>query len=678
MKKEILEKCTAEELRLYEELFGGGADASKDDYLAYIKERLNLKGTLYINKFISERKAEIYAYLNEYKTVRLIGGAGLGKTHFVLNELIKHYTKTRSKKYPLIVNFLNSVRDNQLAETAKNDKLLDRLTNRFLLAFGQLERPSVCNVANICDGVNIDKLLDSVSIVVIDEEHLIGEHAQFRGENITKLFELVRIAQSKNIHVLLMTATPINRHFDAVDIRIKLTDANNTHEVFFEWRSGLKVNNCLPLLEDLVNDPKKIVVVLVNRNAKHTLKKRCEMLFGADNVGYISSKQQHDTNGQTHGLIKNSLLDHSKKIYISTSFICEGVNINNTEQKITFVTFAEEVQHVGKLIQLSHRLRKQTRNIIVGYDTENKLYFKPRTEVKAKGEDNAIIKAEIMNYNAECVALFGGVKGSLSLWCNYVDYYAECGEHVFTHHTTNKGKPGRPKNDAKGLQSLVPLIIGNKAENGYKIAYDIATTTGEDITKCEDNTAIIKTRSCKFARLLDELIDLDLTPTADKGDKEIKDILCVYRAVRLIHRYNEINGETMRPHETTLIEISNVETSRNNRINSGGKRAYILGDLVLLSELEKMQKTLSDNLDFAERLFCYTSKNDLLKSIYSKADVFAVWKWNGHENKTAYERVKEYRQRKNADKSKAKAKTNAERMKEYRQRKKAEKLAEKR
>lgn len=622
------------------------------------------------NRYLSEIGADIIAELERKRNLRLICGAGIGKTYFILNDFAKHYD--RQDKHPLLIDFLNSMVTNQQAESGGK---FDRLTQRNIsLNGGKLVKPSICNVALFDAPIDYGLMLSSVSAVVLDEEHLIGESATFRHETISNLFAFVDAVQCLGIPLLTMTATPINEHFKCTDIRVKATDRQAVQAVQYHFRKGLSSSNCHKLVENIFDhDPNAKVFIMANSVAKEKIYKNLVAMYGELSVRWISSKQQDDTNGTTSYILKNSETDNAK-VYVSTKFICEGININDDNNNIYLVTFANEMDSGAKVIQFCHRLRKQRRVILIGYKDDKQFQYKPKSEIFAKGERDAIVKDEFSNYTLDCATLFANKQ----CWKDYLIEYTENCEGITDKDFKIKNKGGRPHgaNDAKGLamalKSLKQIVTSCKY-NG--IRFDIFTTDNKaDFLACANDNYIIRAEHPRRAEYLLKMYECGIIPDDKRGDKELKDLTDIFRICSIYYKfnlYNRIheNGRPIFPNELRLNEVTDIQQQKN-RLKNVGIRYHTQMEILLENDAEQLQTLLDEYQTQAENLYIRA----FIQTDIEPATFWNCWSWHGTESQTSTERSRKARAKAKEGKTKSKPMTNYERLKKYRESKKSKKI----
>lgn len=615
-------------------------------HLQYLDNYLDIAERWECAQYVGELSDEICQALHHHRTIRLICGASMGKTHFVLNELPKHFDTKR--KYTLIIDFLNSVRDNQLSEGARKGAYFNCVSNGYFNRVDAIEHrltnKSICNIEIFSDECSIvpEEFLKSVSCIVIDEEHLIGQHLQFRHKVAHRFLEFIASAQRQDVPILLMTATPLNRHFDAKDVIIKLNDPTKSHPVTYDLQRGLTPTNCIKWIDERLQDATASVIVMIDGKSKTTLLRMCEDKYGRGNVAFISSPNQNDENGCTRYLLDKSELP-DKRIIISTSFICEGLNINNTNP-IHILTFAEEVAHGAKIIQLAHRLRKQDRYITIGYKNTDNVYYKPKLQPQAKGRRKQNVKDEIAEYDNICTQLFGGGENtavSFELWLNYLERYTEQSDIITR--TFKTAKPnGRPKGrkDHQGLAKLYDTIITERTLSN-NIRFDIYTTNNDKVVRCANGCTIIRHDYPSIGESILELFDFGIK-CDNMRDKEIRALIKLYDAVKLYYLYNQGAQVRAYPDKTPLADICDLREEKK-RIMLNGCMRTTSTEIIARNKIKEMQNAINEYKTASLKLLLTMEYPD---SLPPNEFVSKWWEWKGTENKTPSEKMREQRDRK--------------------------------
>lgn len=333
------------------------------------------------SEYLSDHYTEITKEIEQSKCLQIVAPVGVGKTHF-----IKRFTgeKIREGKTTLILNFLN-VLSTTYTEKLNLRGILSDLSDfynfhdKIYTYYGKnaLKRLKTHNfekcsaIANIASVKSIDILdLEDIDYIVIDEIHKMYLD-QFRGAQMETLRRFIVEAINRGVKVVAMTGTPIEEFDNIFDfVRVTRTDEakEKKHGFHFQFVQGFTMKNLHKYLPQLHRQqPRTKIVVLYNNT------KKCAELAQAMNEYGIKSDyitQPADREAKKY-LIEKEKLHPNTSIFFCTSIINEGLNINDKDNEVIYITDIENIKNPYNLIQLGGRSRQQSKKIILGYNNES-------------------------------------------------------------------------------------------------------------------------------------------------------------------------------------------------------------------------------------------------------------------------------------------------------------------
>lgn len=352
-----------------------------------------------VKNYITEIENEIIEEINKSNGVYLISGCGTGKTHFVKNILCK-------KKNTLVINFLNVVN-----EQSYKDIYIDGRNVRYYNG----EKSKAINVQQIENKIftDNDEVLKKIEIVVIDEIQLQHLSCNFRPICGLRLKEFIDKCIKLGIKILLITGTPIaplDEVFGLSKIKVTKTDLEEKDKYTFTLMKGLCPSNCIGFVKRLIEEGKTVIL----KTDKYT--KRVETLAKKENLRtarIYSDANKVDVETPTKYIIKNQVLPDEYDLFITTKVLVEGVNLlEDNDREVVIVSFVDDIESPMSAIQLASRLRKQHKNLILGYTKEEDFDL-----TKTYSGYNSILKDPIFTDREKYLARFT----NKDVWKSYIE-----------------------------------------------------------------------------------------------------------------------------------------------------------------------------------------------------------------------------------------------------------------
>jgi hypothetical protein len=292
---------------------------------------------LNVNRYLTEATNDLLDIFKTSNTIMLNAPTGVGKSHFSLLELPKHF------KNIIIISPLRMVTDEHATKSAfTNFSTADNVDN--LLA--DLNNPYIAMTTDVLFNMNekhlkiLKERLDECELIVFDEQHLIEDSKGFRH----KVIATKNIIEKSNTKILYLSGTPTynNTNIKSVVIKTPLLYAiryfNNPFCEFNELKSSISKNL-------------KKGSVLFYSSTKLKVNEVAKALHLA-NICTITSEQITYNGDVISDISQIPITD--KVLYISTTKATTGININNLIAIYQYGT----TYNTNTLVQLMARLRK--------------------------------------------------------------------------------------------------------------------------------------------------------------------------------------------------------------------------------------------------------------------------------------------------------------------------------
>ncbi len=352
------------------------------------------------SEYLTDHYTEITKAIEQSKCLQIVAPVGVGKTHF-----IKRFTgeKMREGKTTLILNFLNVLSatyteklnlkgvSSDLSDFYNfHDKIYTYYGKRALKRLKMHDFKKYSAIANIASVKSIDILsLENIDYIVIDEIHKMYLD-QFRGAQMETLRRFIVEAINRGVKVVAMTGTPIEENdniFDFLRVTRSEDAKEKKHGFYFQFVKGFTMKNLHKYLPQLHRQqPQTKIVVLYNNT------KKCAELSQIMNDYGIKSDyitQPSDREAKKY-LIEKERLHKNTSIFFCTSIINEGLNINDKDNEVIYITDIENIKNPYNLIQLGGRSRQQSKKIILGYNNESNFDISTQRTLKEPTEGENI------------------------------------------------------------------------------------------------------------------------------------------------------------------------------------------------------------------------------------------------------------------------------------------------
>lgn len=308
---------------------------------------------LNVKKYLGESE-ELVSFIGENQLTYLIAGCGMGKSYFTKEVLMKKYRV-------LNVNFLNTVNLQNFEETyVEGPSEAAKLDGM---------KSATINVQNLCK--ISDSAISNFDILIIDEIQKMYQDTSYRSCCGSDLVSNISRFTKFGKKVLVMTGTPVENvgyfaTFSKVVVEKEFISDEDKYS--FVFMGSTTKNN----VYDLVASRKKkgeYVVILANSG-------RDKLKLGLERkgfkVGMVESDEKKAPSTATKYIIENQVLPDDVDVIIATTVLQEGINLNDlsVDNKITFITFIEDIQTPHQAIQFAGRARKQGKRLILCYNKE--------------------------------------------------------------------------------------------------------------------------------------------------------------------------------------------------------------------------------------------------------------------------------------------------------------------
>jgi len=282
---------------------------------------------LKVDKYLTEATEAILEVFKSANTILLNAPTGVGKSHFSLLELPKHF------KDIIIVSPLRMVTDEHTAKSEFIDFRKDELDFPYLA----MTTDVLFNYSKEYPA-EMKKRLDRCELIIFDEQHLIESSKGFRS----KVEKAVKLIKSSNTKLLYLSGTPVyGDNAKSVVVKSSILNTiqyyNNPFSTLNELRESIQSN--LSKGSVLFYGATKSKIDEVSR------------VFSLKNVCTITSSKMTYNGIEIKHIGEIPLED--KVLYISTSKATTGINISNLVSVYQYGT----TYNTNTLVQLMARLR---------------------------------------------------------------------------------------------------------------------------------------------------------------------------------------------------------------------------------------------------------------------------------------------------------------------------------
>lgn len=413
---------------------------------------------LYVKKYLGE-STELLDFIGKNQLTYLIAGCGMGKSRLTKDVLM-------GSMKVLNVNFLNTTNLQTFSDTYQE---------------GPAAVKNIDGSSSVTVNVqNLDKIDDSVlakfDILVVDEIQKMYQDISYRKCCGSTLEYHIERAIKSGIKVLVMTGTPISgiKFLDKFSkVVVKRTEIKDSDKYIFVFKKGLTYFNISDYAFDLTKEG-KVPVLLINKSWRHKIRQKLEEK--GLTVGMIESDEKKIDGSCTNYIIENSELPtEDYDVFISTSVLQEGINLNNTEKDIVFLTLLCEISTPHQLIQFAGRARDQRKVVVSGFRNESEFDINYlHTYYQNLGASMINDKA-----NIEYESVISGNFNEIEDWKNYIGEFTISKIKV-NEYTVAESKFGASSNNtnwAKVIEvikknsekTIVSKKIASVEEDGFKV-----------------------------------------------------------------------------------------------------------------------------------------------------------------------------------------------------------------
>ena len=331
-----------------------------------------------VSDYLSEADTEIKNLMNEDNLIYIIASCSCGKSYWIKNYLMNEYKV-------LNVNFLNVLN-------------LQNFKDSFVEGKSGAERldGSISATINIQNLQYVEAMYD---VLVIDEIQKVFD-VNFR--NCIKFIpEIIKKYKEAGKKVIILTGTPLLglNLFDELGfstIRVNKENLTKKDKYFITFVKGLNKSNVCRVIQSRVNTEGFIVIANQRRDnlcknfsrngiTYDCIKSDDKLVEGTRLNKLVNGTVEDDT-------IKYTILDEDgdTKVFLSTSVMVEGVNVNDTE-RIEVITWLDEINTPMNIIQAAGRMRSQSKRIFIGYNDESDFNYSTIRMVREISDDTDLL-----------------------------------------------------------------------------------------------------------------------------------------------------------------------------------------------------------------------------------------------------------------------------------------------
>lgn len=435
-----------------------------------------MKNIIKVNSFLSEAENEIFDLLENNKGIFLCSRCGIGKSYFIKEILMK-------KKRTLVVNFLNILNQanfyDSYLEGKKRVEQYDGSTS------------ATINVQNL-EFVG-DSALGNIECLVLDELQELYLSATYRAVAGDMLIAQLKRFRDRGIKLILMTGTPMGKtlreELGLASVEVIKKEIRDSDKYEFTFMKGLAYSNVAKETKRLLNKG-KIVVLLSDLN-----RKRIRKLLLDNKISFLEfqSSDRQINNSATRYMINNQQLPKDVSVFLSTSVIAGGINLNELpdDREIVYVTFCKDINNPLRLIQLAGRSRNQKKVAIVGYEKDEDFNITYNHVIYDNQQQN-LLKSNTVQ---EMEALLGDDFNELDDWSAYITRF--CGKETKIFKEDFIIKKEKAETEETDWKKFIKLVKESKAKNiSYNDYFKIKTEAGNNLTLIDSPSGYNKWLYC--------------------------------------------------------------------------------------------------------------------------------------------------------------------------------------
>ena len=331
-----------------------------------------------VNNYLSEADAEIKKILENEKLVYIVASCSCGKSYWIKNYLMKDYKV-------LNVNFLNVLN-------------LQNFRDSFVEGKSGAERldGTVSATINIQNLQYVEAMYD---VLVIDEIQKVFD-VNFRS-CVKYIPEIIKKYKEAGKKVIILTGTPLSglNLFDELGfstVRVNKQELTKKDKYFITFVKGLNKSSVCRIIESRVTTEGFIVIANQRRDnlckylsrggvTYDCIKSDDKLVDGTRLNKLVNGTVEDDT-------VNYTILDEDgdTKVFLSTSVMVEGVNVNDTE-RIEVITWLDEIKTPMNIIQAAGRMRNQAKRIFIGYNDESDFNYSTLRMVRESSDDTELL-----------------------------------------------------------------------------------------------------------------------------------------------------------------------------------------------------------------------------------------------------------------------------------------------
>lgn len=380
--------------------------------------------------YISSVSTQIDEYIRQHQITQIVAPVGVGKTTYIRNYIQREHEQGRTC---LILNFLNILNNDYRRE--KKVIVYEGAGSRRALNEHNAKKYSA--VANIATIGGITHILNDFDTIIIDEVHKLFLDAVYRQEHCTSLHALLEHIKTTQQRVITFTGTAINSDLLINTLHIHKGQKRVQDNFYIDFVKGLSQSNLCKYIPRLIERNERAQIVVLINNSKRCLSyaQQLEQQAGIK-CDYIT--RPGDTESKRY-LIEHKRLKEDVRVFFCTSIINEGLNINNTDSEVYYITDVHNIKNPANVVQLGGRSRMQSKKIIVGYNTDSNFDI----SIQATSKQLIEIAHNIESYeDVEKERYMCAIKtenerlnfymqfSDLETWRGYIDTYTDSSAHV--------------------------------------------------------------------------------------------------------------------------------------------------------------------------------------------------------------------------------------------------------
>ena len=314
-----------------------------------------IKNEITIEKYLSEKKDEIFEFINHHNRLLISANPASGKTTLFADLCVSHIKNKRSGRIIFCCPFLIIQKQFKKRIETKGSKIDFELN-------GKSKRKKLIDSDKIITSTYhslklISNELKEEDLIIIDEAHSIL-FTYINNKNIKTFFaDFVKCVYKTSAKLVLMTGTPqsgVVELLSLTELKIKLNDVCS--KINIQYSNEKDTNLVLAFAENCLNkfDNDYLNVIYVkNKNKCHVFKALIDSHFNCNSVVLTSDEKDSNTYIK---LAEESLIPNKYQFLITTNVISTGTNILN--DKIGKALMLNEFDPT-EIKQFSKRFRKK-------------------------------------------------------------------------------------------------------------------------------------------------------------------------------------------------------------------------------------------------------------------------------------------------------------------------------